>query len=89
VTLETSRKPGGLPITSHNVCYHHSAKLSLIWLGFSKCQYVCPRCSHLQFAVDFSEDDLKQYQRFEGEQQRSASEAERAYTGETTRLSSD
>lgn len=51
--------------------------------------YVCPRCGHLQFAVDFSEDDLKKYQRFEEEQQRSASEAERAYTGETTRLSSD
>jgi hypothetical protein len=51
--------------------------------------YVCPRCSHLQFAVDFSEDDLRKYQSFEGEQQRSATEAERAYTGETTRLSSD
>jgi hypothetical protein len=51
--------------------------------------YVCPRCGHLQFAVDFSEDDLRKYQRFEGEQQRSASEVERAYTGETTRLSSD
>jgi len=51
--------------------------------------YVCPRCSHLQFAVDFSEDDLRKYQRFEEEQHRSASEAERAYTGETTRLSSE
>jgi hypothetical protein len=51
--------------------------------------YVCPRCGHLQFAVDFSEDDLRKYQRFEGEQQRSATEAERAYTGETTRLNSD
>ena len=51
--------------------------------------YVCPRCSHLQFAVDFSEDDLRKYQRFETEQQHSATEAERAYTGETTRLGSE
>src|SRR5688572_12167389 len=36
--------------------------------------YACPRCSHLQFAVDFSEDDLRAYQSFEGEQQRSAVE---------------
>ena len=32
--------------------------------------YACPRCGHLQFAVEFSEDDLREYQRFEGEQQR-------------------
>lgn len=31
----------------------------------------CLRCGHLQFAVDFSEDDLRKYQSFEGEQQRS------------------
>jgi hypothetical protein len=36
--------------------------------------YACPRCSHLQFAVDFSEDDLREYRRFKGEQQRSAVE---------------
>ena len=36
--------------------------------------YGCPRCGHLQLAVDFSEDDLKKYQSFEGEQQRSAVE---------------
>jgi hypothetical protein len=36
--------------------------------------YACPRCGHLQFAVDFSEDDLRKYQSFEGEQQRSAVE---------------
>lgn len=34
----------------------------------------CPRCGHLQFAVDFSEDDLRRYQSFEGEQQRSVVE---------------
>lgn len=31
----------------------------------------CTRCGHLQFAVDFSEDDRSKYQSFEGEQQRS------------------
>ena len=36
--------------------------------------YACPRCGHLQFAVDFSEDDLRKYQSFEGEQQPSAVE---------------
>ena len=36
--------------------------------------YGCPRCGHLQLAVEFSEDDLKKYQSFEGEQQRSAVE---------------
>lgn len=36
--------------------------------------YGCPRCGHLQFAVEFSEDDLKKYQSFEGERQRSAIE---------------
>jgi hypothetical protein len=36
--------------------------------------YGCPRCGHLQFAVEFTEDDLKKYQSFEGEQQRSAVE---------------
>ncbi len=34
----------------------------------------CPRCGHLQFAVDFNEDDLRKYQSFEGEQQRSVVE---------------
>ena len=36
--------------------------------------YGCPRCGHLQFAVEFSEDDLRKYQSFAGEQQRSAVE---------------
>lgn len=36
--------------------------------------YGCPRCGHLQFAVEFTADDLKKYQSFEGEQQRSAVE---------------
>lgn len=36
----------------------------------------CTRCGHLQFAVDFSEDDLKKYQSFEGVQQRSIVEQE-------------
>ena len=36
--------------------------------------YGCPRCGHLQLAVEFREDDLKKYQSFEGEQQRSAVE---------------
>jgi hypothetical protein len=30
--------------------------------------YGCVRCQHLQFAVGFSEDDLKRYQQFEGAQ---------------------
>jgi hypothetical protein len=51
--------------------------------------YACRGCGHLQFAVDFSEDDLRKYPSLEGEQQRSTTEAETAYTGETTRLSSD
>lgn len=34
----------------------------------------CPRCGHLQLAVEFTEEDLKKYQSFEGEQQRSAVE---------------
>jgi hypothetical protein len=36
--------------------------------------YGCPRCGHLQLAVGFSEDDLKKYQSFEGEHQRSVVE---------------
>lgn len=36
--------------------------------------YGCPRCGHLQLAVEFTEDDLKKYQSFEGERQRSAVE---------------
>jgi hypothetical protein len=36
--------------------------------------YGCPRCGHLQLAVEFSEDDLEKYQSFEGAQQRSAVE---------------
>jgi hypothetical protein len=36
--------------------------------------YGCPRCGHLQFTIEFTEDDLKKYQSFEGEQQRSAVE---------------
>ncbi len=32
----------------------------------------CPRCGNLQLAVEFSEEDMKKYQSFEGEQQRSA-----------------
>ncbi|MBA3767782.1 MAG: hypothetical protein H0W99_12505 [Acidobacteria bacterium] len=30
--------------------------------------YACIHCQHLQLAVDFSEDDMKRYQQFEGEQ---------------------
>jgi hypothetical protein len=33
--------------------------------------YGCARCGHLQLAVDFSQEDLKRYQSFEGEHQRS------------------
>ena len=33
--------------------------------------YGCPRCGHLQLAVEFSEDDRKKYQSFEGEPLRS------------------
>jgi hypothetical protein len=51
--------------------------------------YVCLRCSHLQFAVDFSEDDLRKYHSTEEEQEHSAAETQTAYTGDTTRLSSD
>ena len=36
--------------------------------------YGCPRCGHLQLSVTFSEDDLKKYQSFEGEQQPSVVE---------------
>lgn len=36
--------------------------------------YGCPRCGHLQLAVKFSEEDLKKYQSFEGEQPPSAVE---------------
>lgn len=36
--------------------------------------YGCPRCGHLQFTVEFSEDDFKKYQSFEGERERSAVE---------------
>ena len=36
--------------------------------------YGCPRCGHLQLAVEFSEEDIKKYQSFEGEHQRSAVE---------------
>ena len=30
--------------------------------------YACIRCHHLQLAVNFSEEDLRRYQHFEGEQ---------------------
>jgi hypothetical protein len=30
--------------------------------------YGCLHCHHLQHAVDFTEEDLKRYQQFEGEQ---------------------
>jgi hypothetical protein len=30
--------------------------------------YGCIHCHHLQLAVDFTEEDLKRYQQFEGEQ---------------------
>jgi hypothetical protein len=30
--------------------------------------YGCVNCGHLQFAVDFSEEDLQRYRQFEGEQ---------------------
>jgi hypothetical protein len=30
--------------------------------------YGCIRCHHLQLAVDFTKEDLKRYQQFEGEQ---------------------
>jgi hypothetical protein len=30
--------------------------------------YGCLHCQHLQLAVNFSEEDLQRYQRFEGEQ---------------------
>lgn len=33
--------------------------------------YGCIRCSHLQLAVGFSDEDRERYQSFEGEQQRS------------------
>jgi hypothetical protein len=36
--------------------------------------YACPRCGHLQFAVDFSEDDFRKYQSFEGQPPPSAIE---------------
>lgn len=36
--------------------------------------YACPGCGYLQFAVDFSEDDLRKYQSFEGLQPPSAVE---------------
>ena len=36
--------------------------------------YGCPRCGYLQLAVEFSEEDIKKYQSFEGEHQRSAVE---------------
>ena len=30
--------------------------------------YGCVNCQHLQFAVDFSEEDVQRYRQFEGEQ---------------------
>jgi len=30
--------------------------------------YGCLRCQHLQLAVEFSEEDLRRYQQFEGQQ---------------------
>jgi hypothetical protein len=30
--------------------------------------YGCLHCQHLQFAVDFTEKDMRRYQQFEGEQ---------------------
>lgn len=36
--------------------------------------YGCLRCGNMQMAIEFSEEDMKKYQSFEGEQQRSAVE---------------
>ena len=36
--------------------------------------YGCPRCGHLQLGVEFSQEDLKKYQSFEGQQPPSAVE---------------
>lgn len=36
--------------------------------------YGCLRCGNMQLAIEFSEEDIKKYQSFEGEQQRSAIE---------------
>lgn len=38
--------------------------------------YGCPRCGNMQWTIEFSEEDMKKYQSFEGEQQRSAVEEE-------------
>lgn len=46
--------------------------------------YGCIRCHHLQLAVEFSEEDLRRYQEFEGQQPSILErlEAERPETGE-------
>ena len=36
--------------------------------------YGCVNCQHLQFAVDFSEEDVRRYRQFEGEPQLSVLE---------------
>ena len=42
---------------------------SMFWFGTRSIRaYGCPRCQHLQLAVNFSDEDLQRYQHFEGEQ---------------------
>ena len=42
---------------------------SMFGVGIRKIRaYGCIHCSHLQLAVDFSDEDLQRYQQFEGEQ---------------------
>jgi len=42
---------------------------SMFGVGYRKIRaYGCIHCHHLQFAIDFTEDDSQRYQQFEGEQ---------------------
>jgi len=42
---------------------------STFGIGIRKVRaYGCVNCRHLQFAVDFSEEDFQKYRQFEGEQ---------------------
>ena len=67
VIVEGTVDSGGSPPTFRAA--EISTLKSMLGVGTRNIRaYGCVRCHHLQLAVDFTEDDLKRYQQFEGEQ---------------------
>ena len=70
----TSLVEGELVNTAGSMMSHFRLKdvsrwKQIFYKGIRKVRtYGCVNCGHLQFAVDFTEEDLHRYQQFEGEQ---------------------